>query len=127
MYKEKVKEMLENSIPNGRESPDKDNEVIDALAETLIALEGKDELKQEIVKILHEKSRLETRVKELEEIVDNACSSDFMVDTVPMDEDESKDSEIRHSAPSEQQFDEVMTAPLPEGEGKNQKMIQISI
>ena len=127
MYKEKVKEMLENSIPNGRESPDKDNEVLDALAETLIALEGKDELKQEIVKILHEKSRLETRVKELEEIVDNACSSDFMVDTVPMDEDESKDSEIRHSAPSEQQFDEVMTAPLPEGEGKNQKMIQISI
>ena len=118
MYKEKVKEMLENSIPNGRESPNKDNEVMDALAETLIALEGKDELKQEIVKILHEKSRLETRVKELEEIVDNACSSDFMVDTVPMDEDESKDSEIRHSAPSEQQFDEVMTAPLPEGEGK---------
>ena len=118
MYKEKVKEMLENSIPNGRESPNKDNEVMDALAETLIALEDKDELKQEIVKILHEKSRLETRVKELEEIVDNACSSDFMVDTVPMDEDESKDSEIRHSAPSEQQFDEVMTAPLPEGEGK---------
>ena len=121
MYKEKVKEMLENSIPNGRESPNKDNEVMDALAETLIALEDKDELKQEIVKILHEKSRLETRVKELEEIVDNACSSDFIVDTVPMDEDESKDSEIRHSAPSEQQFDEVMTAPLPEGEGKKTK------
>jgi len=107
---------MENSIPNGRESPNKDNEVINALAETLIALEGKDELKQEILKILHEKSRLETRVKELEEIVDNACSSDFMVDNVPMDEDESKDSEIRQSTPSEQQFDEVMTAPLPEGE-----------
>ena len=67
--------MSENSIPNGRESPDKDTEVIDSSAETLIALESKDELKQEIVKILHEKSRLETRVKELEEIVDNACSS----------------------------------------------------
>ena len=114
--------MSENSIPNGRESPNKDTEVIGALAETLIALEGKDELKQEIVKILHEKTRLETRVKELEEIVDNACSSDFTVDTVPMDEDESKDSEIRHSAPSEQQFDEVMTAPLPEGEGKKLKI-----
>ena len=121
------KEIMENSLPNGRESPDKDNEVIDALAETLIALEGKDELKQEIVKILHEKSRLETRVKELEEIVDNACSSDFMVDTVPMDEDESKDSEIRHGTPSEQQFDEVMTAPLPEGEGKTLKIIQLLI
>ena len=106
------KEIMENSIPNGRESPIKDNEAIDALAETLIALKGKDELKQEIVKILHEKSRLETRVKELEEIVDNACSSDFTVDTVPMDEDESKDSEIRHGTPSEQQFDEVMTAPF---------------
>ena len=111
--------MSEEPIANGRESPSKENEVINAYAETLVNLENKDELKQEIVNILTEKSRLEARIKDLETIVDNACSSDFVLDTEPMDEEESQNPRAQYSAPSEQEFVEVLTAPVPEGEGKS--------
>ena len=106
--------MADNLTTNGCDDTD---EII-AKAKELVNLENKDELKQEIVKILSENSQLKTRVQDLEEIVDGACSSKFMVDTVPMDEDESKNPSISYNAPSEQQFVEVLTTPVPEDQGK---------
>jgi len=112
--------MSENSIPNGRISPpNKDNEILEAMADTLISLESKSELKEEIMKILcensklkSEKSQLESRVSQLEEDMNNSDRG-FVIETEPMDENESESlSQSRY----EQQFQEVLSAPLPEGQ-----------
>ena len=107
--------MSENSIPNGHESPDKDNEILEAMADTLVSLEGKNELKQEIMKILCENSKLKSRVKQLEEEMGNN-EQGFIMDTEPMDQSE---SENQSKSRYEQQFSEVLSVPLPEGQGKS--------
>ena len=114
--------MSENPTSNGHESPNKDNEILEAMADTLISLESKSELKEEIMKILcensklkSEKSQLESRVSQLEEDMNNSDRG-FVIETEPMDENESESlSQSRY----EQQFQEVLSAPLPEGQGNS--------
>lgn len=58
----------------------KDNEKLNALADSLVILKDRDELKQEIMKILCENSKLRHRNQDLEKNANNASSSHFMED-----------------------------------------------
>ncbi len=99
--------MTANEVTNGVTTQDSGEEVsrhldVDLEVTKLMDLERED-LRQELVKLIRQQKILTERVKELEELTDLHCSSAFTIDTVPMEENEDKKQpSIRYSSSTQE-------------------------